>query len=525
MTEFSDYVPHITQELIDRGHARRMSILEDYFAVMERQRLYKNFNLYGQFNQPFTKTQLATALRPILLKYPILATAIIPKQFPDYEPFYTSKKYYDRPYPICDYIKPAQKVTLQDILLNEQVEHKDTVDTILTKFIEYDYQYTGEVVELIGSFFFPEFDGSTPNWRILCLPLPGEKDTGKYSQLVFISNHCLSDGISAVNFLQDLAKAMANARPSKDTNDTPLTIIDYSQDYKDMAKLPPPITKYVEHRSSLVDLLKLVMSNFVKNHLTYKSDAEITARLLPLNPQRYHILLNFNPAQISSLKEVVKRNVHRTCTITPFLEACFLVALHRYGKIFRKNWTEWGFDVAVAINTRKFLPEDDELKDIYKYGSSIGGFHYTHLISSFDIEYNEKEKFWKLVEYYFGLLSNHHDALVGLGILMSDQVCQSQNIDNMLCNDYLNQKRGGLLLSNVGYHPQNTDSSPHIRDLVFSQTAGALKFTFGMNAIATNGNGLNIDLNIAKSAISGKDEWLVFCREFESVVRNFTEST
>ena len=60
MQDLTQY-PSITPELIDRGHARRMGHLENYFALTNRQKLYTNFSMYCEINEACSKDQLVYA--------------------------------------------------------------------------------------------------------------------------------------------------------------------------------------------------------------------------------------------------------------------------------------------------------------------------------------------------------------------------------------------------------------------------------------------------------------------------------
>ncbi|CAI4485592.1 ADM_collapsed_G0021600.mRNA.1.CDS.1 [Saccharomyces cerevisiae] len=66
MEDIEGYEPHITQELIDRGHARRMGHLENYFAVLSRQKMYSNFTVYAELNKGVNKRQLMLVLKLLL---------------------------------------------------------------------------------------------------------------------------------------------------------------------------------------------------------------------------------------------------------------------------------------------------------------------------------------------------------------------------------------------------------------------------------------------------------------------------
>lgn len=515
------YEPYITQELIDRGHARRIDHLESYFATTHRQKLYRNFNIYGELNKHVTKHHLAVALRSLLLKNPILCLTIIPRQFPNHEAYYSSEEYLTKPFPEHEYAKVLPKLNLDDILLNLQPEYEENLKNICEQFIKDEYKYTRDVIELVGAIRFPFYDKDKPNWSLICLPARDEEKMKGWTQFVYISNHCFSDAISGVNFLQDLAQEISSQTEVAENRD-PFVIFDYEKDYVKISKLPPPLTQYVDYRPNWSALPRFICSNMTKQYLTYKATGEKTSTIDNTKMQTYHYVLNFDIEKVKKIKTEIKAKVHAKCTMTPFLQACWLMAMYRSGKVFKKGWNEWAFDIAIPKNTRTLLPKDQELRNRYKYGSSVGGLHYSYLISSFDIKYDEEEKFWSLVDYYNATyLKCPEDYLVGIGILMTDFITTRKNYDRLLCDGFLNKQRGGLLLSNSGYHPQDSSQSYHLKDLFFSQTPGALTFTFGMNVCSTN-IGMNIDLSAVRTAVRDRHEWDFLCQEFKSIVANFT---
>lgn len=512
----------ITQELIDRGHARRLDYLESYFAAMHRQKLYRNFNVYGELNKPVTKGLLTVALRSLFFKYPILCQTIIPRQFPDHESYYCSEEYLTQPLGEREYAKVLPKVNLSDILLNLQPEYEDNLKEISEQFIKDEYRYTSDVIELVGAIRFPFYDKDKPNWGLICLPARGEEAMEAWTQLVYVSDHCFSDATSGVNFLQDLAKELSFS-PEVVEHKDPFVIIDYEKDYLKISKVAPSLAQYIDYKPNWTALPRFICSSLTREYLIYKASGEKTSTVDKTKMQTYHNLLKFDPEKMKKIKTEIKAKVHAKCTITPFLQACWLIALYGSGKVLTKRWTEWGFDVAVPKNTRTLLPKDEELRDRYKYGSSVGALHYSYLISSFNIKYNEEQKFWSLVEYYNATyLKYPEDYLVGIGILMTDFVTKHNNYDKLLCDSFLNKQPGGLLLSNAGYNPQDSSQPYHLKDLIFSQTPGALTFTFGMNVCSTNSGGMNVDLSVVRTAIKDRDEWGFLCQEFKNVVANFT---
>ena len=136
--------------------------------------------------------------------------------------------------------------------------------------------------------------------------------------------------------------------------------------------------------------------------------------------------------------------------------------------------------MALPSSTRRFLPKDEELRDTYKYGSNVGGSHYTYLISSFDVPEGDTNKFWRLVEYYHDCFLKSYDNgdhLIGLGTLQLDFIVQNKNVDDMISTSYLDHQRGGAIISNTGFVRQDTTKPYYARDLIFSQSAGCLLYT------------------------------------------------
>lgn len=328
------------------------------------------------------------------------------------------------------------------------------------------------------------------------------------------------DGISCVNFFQDLTK---NLNQLDLIHDSDSTIFDYSKEYSNISRLPVPVTEYIDYRPQNKELPRMVLSDLVKMYLNYQAEGTRTKIMNDDEVQTYHHILRFSVREIDMLKLKIKASTRNECTLTPFLQTCFVVALQRYGKIFKRSFREWGFDIALAKDIRKTLSESEEVLDGMKYGCNVGGLHSSYLISSFDIAYNNKKKFWSLVEHYHDAIRRNPRAfLISAGLLMVDQLAEYKSIDKLITDHCINKKRGGVLISNLGYHAQSLNQHYHIQDMTFSQTPGSIKFTFGMNVVATNERGMNIDLSIVRTVIPDRNEWMAFCDEFRKVVRTFT---
>ncbi|QLG72166.1 hypothetical protein HG535_0C05200 [Zygotorulaspora mrakii] len=518
-TELKSYEPHVTQELIDRAHARRMNQIEDYFAILQRQEMYRNFNLYAEFNKPLERKQLIWATRLTIMKYPILGHTIIPKDIPNHDLFYRSEEYYGGVHPDRDFIKVLDRLELSGLLINDQIEYRPLFQKIVEQYIEDEYEYTAKVIELVGSIKIPYHHKERPNWRLLCLPC--KEDSLLSNKLIMISNHCSLDGISCVNFFQDLAANMSHDHSADVIFDE--TIFDYSRDFAQLSKLANPMTAYIDCRPYNSELPRIILSDLIKKYLNYTWDNEIVSIIDHERVQTYHQILNFTPDQISSIKDSIKSNVHPECTLTPFLQTCFVVALQKHGTFLKKRFREFGFDIALIKNLRTLLPDNADIRNEMRYSCSIGAQHYSYLISSFKVNYKDEKKFWSLVKYYYDTIQNNpRGFLHSIGLLMVDNIGEYMNIDKVVLKDYLKKKRGGALISNLGYHPQKLEQQYHVTDMVFSQTPGSLRFAIGMNAVTTNVKGLNIDLSIVRTAIPSRTEWGAFCDEFRKTVQNFT---
>ncbi|CAI4038865.1 hypothetical protein SMKI_06G2150 [Saccharomyces mikatae IFO 1815] len=532
MEDIEGYEPHVTLELINRGHARRMGHLENYFAILSRQNMYSNFTVYAELNKSVSRRQLKLALRILLHKYPILAHTVIPKKYPDHEAYYCSEEYLNTPFPQHDFIKVIPHLELNDLIMNNQPAYREVIEKVSEQFRRDDFKVTNSLIELITPVIVPLGDLKRPNWRLICLPGKNTSQADTWTNFVYVSNHCGSDGVSGTNFFQDLAVLLAEIEEHGFDYDEQLieddVIIDYNEDYGEISKFPIPITDRIDYKPKVTSLPSFFLKAFIYEHCNYKTSSEstVTARYNPSTKANasYNHLLHFSTKETDQIRAEIKKNVHDGCTITPFIQACFFVALYRYDKLFTKSFLEYGFDVALPSNTRRFLPKDKELRDAYKYGANVGGSHYAYLISSFNISEGDNDKFWSLVEYYHDCFLRSYengDHLIGLGALQLDFIVQNKNIDELIVKSYLDQQRGGAIISNVGLVRQDTTKPYYIRDLIFSQSAGALRFAFGLNICSTNVNGMNMDMSVVQGTLRDRGEWESFCEIFYQAIGEF----
>ncbi|SCV03466.1 LAMI_0H08372g1_1 [Lachancea mirantina] len=510
------------------GHARRLGHLENFFAVQHRQQIYSSFAVFCEFDTACSLAQLASAVRNVCLSNPLLLHTVEPKH-PDIAGFYHSDEYLSRPWPQHDYMRVLREVHVADVVMNGQKEHAHVVRDAVDVFQAHGNQVTSELLELMTQIEIPHASQTRPSWRLLCFP---HGEANRWRTFAFVSNHCSSDGLSGLNFFRDLQKELAHG-PTSGAPGAPGApgasgvIFDYAQDAATLPKLPPPIDQKLDYRPSKKALLGLLAGKFVREKLGYVSAAPPTTPTSdlahPEGHQYYCYLVNVPTSSVAHIKTQVRENVPHKCTLTPFLQACWLVSLFKYGRVFSGSWLERYTDVLVAMNTRQLLPEDLELQRQYRYGSNVGGVRYNYPIAPLDVRDND-QKFWSLVESYRLALSDardKNDYLYALGALMLPEIYEKKNVDAVVNDTILNQRRSGTLISNVGYVRDEQPTAFAIKNHVFSQGVGANRNAFVLNICATDQGGLNIAISIAKGTLASRQEGQELCDIFKSTLLRF----
>ncbi|SCU80978.1 LADA_0B10550g1_1 [Lachancea dasiensis] len=505
------------QEMQEHGHARELGHLENYFTLCQRQDLYSNFSMYCELSNSCTVDELAYALRTICLQNPILVHTVIPRNWPDHASFYASEEFLSKPVASHEYMRLLDSVRVSDLLMNDQEEYQEVVTKILELFTRSGGKYTSEIFDVVSRIRVPYGDPSKPNWRILCLP---GKDKNTWSKFLYISNHCSSDGTSAVNLFKDLSARLSKMPEVLDRSGV---IFDYSADFHRLGKLPAPIDERLDYKPPLTYLPRFFANSFVRNRLGYYSKGPVVSRIT--NPDEgnsvYSHFVHFTPGEVQAIKNKIQRQTSSHCTMTPFLQACWLVAMYKFGKVFSGSMREWFIDVVIPMHTSQLLPADEEIRSMYRYGSNIGGTHYNYLISSLNIG-NDKQAFWSLVEYYNNVFCGAKakgDYLYPLGMLMLDAVCQKSNVDKLAVEDLVGFPRQGVVLSNVGYVKQDHSIQDfRVQDLVFSQTLGSLRHSFTLSACTTDTSGMTLVMCGAYGALPTKKDWINLCELFKSEV-------
>ncbi|KAM3164658.1 Alcohol O-acetyltransferase 2 [Lachancea thermotolerans] len=499
--------------LKERGHARPLGHLENYFSITQRQKLYANFSMYCELSKPCSPKQLTYALRSICLQNPILVHQVLPKHWPNHLEYYASDEFLAQPTLQHEDMRLLDNVLLSDIVMNEQEEYGTVVSEAIEEFSQNGSQYSKKIFDIIADIRIPYGDPLKPNWRLLCFP---EGESNLWRKFIYITNHCSSDGRSAANLMRDLSEQLNHVPETLPDSDI---IFNYSSDYEGLRKLPDPIENRIDYKPPISYLLQLLSSSYVRDYLGYYSKGPLVTRIDEVgeNKTYYSYFLNFSAEQMKTIKQKLKSRLPG-CTMTPFLQACWLTSMYKSGRVFSKSMREWFFDVVVTMNTAQMLPDDPELRSMYKYGSNVGGTRYNYLISSFNVG-EDKDAFWSLVDYYQGVFNSAMEKkhyLFPLGALMLDSLREKSNMDKVIMDDLLGKPRQGVILSNVGYFQQKKETDGYyVRDLVFAQSLGSLRHTFVCNSCTTDIGGMNIVACAAQGSVASEHDWADVCELFK----------
>lgn len=544
--------------LIERGHARRMGHLENYFALLQRQKLYTNFTMYYELNTPLRIDTLASALRKVIFDHPILATTIVPKGYPNHIEFYESDQYLNEPYPNHDFIAILDELKLTDVLLNEQKEYKDIVDRIRDKYVANNGEITSDLSVLVNSIILPVYQKNTLNWRLLILDDYESNDSHTFKKFVYISNHCNSDAMTSYNLISEILKHVndgtqdstsKNFTQNKDT-----LIFNYMQDVHKFGKIAPPITDIIDYKPSLISIPQFIISTMIKKYLNFKSPPSVITKRLYDHGQlqldlecdsdsrgniNFHHWLNLTTDQLNNLREVVRS---KNCSLTGFLQTILFFTLKENGVFNNRSWNQLGLDISIPNDTRKLLPLHEN--ENFKFGSNVGGLHY-----SFGISYLQRNNFWSLCQYYTKVIQNG-DYLIGLGSIMLDSIVQKINIDKLISESYLGNRRGGIILSNIGMlddpkskgvndskregrevaidekvaENESLESDYTIEDVKFMQDVGDLNFSLCVNCCSTTAGGIQIGLStVGGSMWETASEFDTFCKNLRHKILAVSE--
>ena len=428
--------------------------------------------------------------------------------------YYQSEEYFKIPNVSIDYMTVLDRLTIDDVIINDQPEHEAAVNKILSIWEQDGYKFTGNTSVLLDDIVLDYCDPGKPQFRLFLLPCSKGDTSNKWKHIIYVTNHIGSDGTSSVNMLEDLSNELG-----KLTEDVePMrTIFDYDQDHTALAKLPDPIEQKIDYQPSKWTLAKLVFSILGREYVSKLWEHPRTTRIDNSPAEHWAHLLKVTPLNMAKMKTRVKEKLHGQATLTPFLQACWFVSCYQAGIFENRKWNEYFANMSIPMNCRQLLPEDKELRDRFRYGSNIGGTNFNYPISSFNVS-NEKD-FWDLTNHYqewFVKSKEQNLALKTFGMFFMDSVASSQNLDKLLVDHSLNKLRTFTLFSNIGYFSQSTqEKNPYqLQDLVFSQTANEMPFIFSLSCVSTDIKGMSFMLTCSKDSIT-KPQWELVCQNFE----------
>lgn len=454
------------EAMISRGHARRLGRVENFFAICQRQKLYKNFNVISTFNHKISsKPLLYHALRSLMLKNSMICTTIANTDHSDISV----------PRPNTDYVKILDQLKFKDMFLeldNKNLNNKD------------------QLLEEINDIVIPYGHGN-PLWKLIVLD--------DYT-LCYLSNHCSSDGITAKHFFQDLTKelnAIDESTLSTEEDYDEKLVIDYEQDKSLIPNLPEPLENLVSHKPPL-----WYYPEFIGNILFIK----YFSSRRPSTPNTKHLVraINISASELSQIKSQTKP---RGITLTPYIHSAWLWSQYKSG--FLKE-TENFTDSIVAVDTRHYIPNAIE-KDLYKYGLHACSFH-TFFRKPQSFNWNSIIKF---SDYTKWAVSTRR-ALYRLGFATSEKLAQKKNMDAVLRKVVLEGPKGNTMFSNAGVIDDDEVGKFQILESWFSQNMNGTYFLFTLNTLTTKDGGLNIVVSTPEKEIG--DE------QFDKLMETFKES-
>lgn len=456
------------EAMLSRGHARRLGRVENFFAICQRQDLYKNFSMISTFNHKInSKPLLYHALRSMMLKNSMICTTIADTDHSDLT----------KPRPQTDYVKILDQLKYKDVFLDLGDKSLDDRDELLNE---------------INDIVLPYGHGN-PLWKLAIL----DDNT-----LCYISNHCSSDGITAKHFFQDLVHELneidESSLPQEDQYDEKL-LIDYEQDKSIIPAIPMPLESIVSHKPPL-----WYYPEFIFNILFIK---KFSSRRESTPNSKHHLRsINITSEELSEIKKFIKPH---GITLTPYILSTWLWSQYQSGFLTqREKFT----DSLIAVDTRHYIPNAIE-KNLYKYGLHACSFH-TFFRKPQSFNWKSIEKF---SEYTKWVVSTGR-ALYRLGFSTSETLAQKKNMDALLKKIVTQSPKGNTMFSNSGVMLENYKDNGKCKvvDSWFSQNMNGTYFLFTLNTVSTKENGLNIVINTAQQEITND--------QFDKLAKIFREN-
>nr|AEZ66623.1 putative alcohol acetyltransferase [Wickerhamomyces anomalus] len=451
--------------MLSKGHARRLSPVENFFALAQRQKLYKNFTMVVKFkNKINNKGLLYHAVKKIIFQNPLMGCTVVNT---DYSDLVTPK-------PQHDYIKILDKLKFKDLFIDGGNVPKEAAKRM---------EYINDIVLPYGH--------GHPFWKLIILD---------DFTLGYISNHISSDGITAKNFFQDLQHQLTklsstNSIPEIDYDNE--LILDYQTDQHLLPTLPPALDSIISHKPPLWYYPEFL-------YTMYKISKTCELIQPTINHAHHYKSIKIPPEQLSQIQKMIKSN---NVTMTPYLETAWLVSQKQINLLGNTS----NVDIITAVDTRHYISSDVD-REKYRYGLHACSTHtYWEIMNDFKwSSVRDVHKYMK-----WGVSTKR--ALFRLGFITSDKLANKHNLDGFFKDKLKQGKKGNTMFSNVGV-VNNSNGEFAFEDVVFAQHMNGtyFKFCFCCATDLLNG-GLNIVVSVPKCDID-EDELDLLMKQFEQNV-------
>lgn len=431
--------------------------IERYYICRNVEEFYTNFNVTAKYADPFSSTELAHAIRNLMLKTPALALN-----------FFRDGKGLDAETLGHNFVKrPVHKITVDDILV------------ILGDETPVDDEY----FKRLNSITLP-MDVEKPLWNLYVSYYEGAQ------YLVYVTDHTLVDGNCGIAFHQDLLRELKLVQGTK--LDTLEVIFDSEKDT--LPPLPPTtdkitsiltpslwytfktILKELVLPKSLVyyfwrwtdpDSVDLVKYPEFAYKATYKNQPT-SFKLISLSPQQAKTILKFTKAQ--------------KVTLSSYLTA-IATQVMQDGIYPRVSATPYSSKVQIAMNGRRFYPGEVALR----YAFFVSGVE--PILPPFPKEtrYSSVEPAIRQIDRSIA------DGLVDAKIFSLFGMLRYVNPWKFMLNRIGKHSRCAMSISNLG-NAIVKEGDTEVEDMIFSQDLGQTSH-IGLSSAGTPKGGINIIIN------------------------------
>ncbi|KAL6946902.1 hypothetical protein ACO0QE_001755 [Hanseniaspora vineae] len=524
------WAPDLDPQMLERGHARQLGHLENYFVSIQRQRLYTNFSFscelssFGNKVLPITHASIAKALRYTMFENPLLLTTLIEKY--DDKTFYSKPDFLNTPYSDdFDYMKVVNNVELKDVLINLQPEYEPFIQAaneLLNSSNDNGANTQEKMMELCNRLIVPYNKPEGLHWRLYWVE--------NSNQFFCFTDHISWDGMSMVNFFKDFCAGLNQSQDASSTaNNT--QIFNYKADHSILRPLPLPAEKMVYYKMRVLGLPRFICSEIIKAKLVHRNHSASIKQIevdknqdngcLAKNMTDQFIFRNFS---IEKINEILQKCRSLNITITPMLQACWVKALYELGEYENRYWNEWFTDIVITSSAREYVDSSSSLKKFdekdYKIGSLMAGSSYPYLIH--EIMQKNVLDLSKSYNSTFVMAKEKGHYIEGLGVFMQPFLYDKQNLDKVQLERHIfpGSCKSGLMIGNLGYHKFgpasketkeveeekddhfSLENSFVIKDLKFIQGTASFTKSYVMNIISTDLSGMNFVFSCDKKVFA-----------------------